>query len=154
MKKVVYSIRKVRNPNEKLSDLGFLNDEGTLFCKCTSQDGKRYTQAFDDERITGKSFDKLLTNQKYTGTFTFGGRECNNMYPPIIDKETFDAVQERLAENRYTLGGKETARVPYLLTGNVICANGQHKIISGQIQCKKDCRADCDSLLFISDYSK
>lgn len=42
MKKVVYSIRKVRNSNEKLSGLGFINDEGTLFCKCTSQDGKRY----------------------------------------------------------------------------------------------------------------
>ena len=43
MKKVVYSIRKVRgNSDYKISGLGFLNDEGTLFCKCTSQDGKRY----------------------------------------------------------------------------------------------------------------
>ena len=30
MKKVVYSIKKVRNPDEKLSGLGFINDEGTL----------------------------------------------------------------------------------------------------------------------------
>ena len=45
------------------------------------------------------------------------------MYPPIIDKETFDAVQERLAKNRYTLGGKETARVPYLLTGKLFCGH-------------------------------
>ena len=37
MKKVVYSIRKVRNSNEKLSGLGFINDEGTLFCKCVSK---------------------------------------------------------------------------------------------------------------------
>ena len=29
MKKVVYSIKKVRNPDEKLSGLGFINDEGT-----------------------------------------------------------------------------------------------------------------------------
>ena len=34
MKKVVYSIRKVRdNSDYKISGLGFLNDEGTLFCK-------------------------------------------------------------------------------------------------------------------------
>ena len=33
MKKVFYSIRKVRNPDDKISGLGFLNDEGTLFCK-------------------------------------------------------------------------------------------------------------------------
>lgn len=61
------------------------------------------------------------------------------MYPPIIDEETFDAVQERLAKNRYTLGGKETARGPYLLTGNVICTNGQEKLkcrIKPSNQCK------------------
>ena len=49
MKKVVYSIRKVKeNFDEKISGLGFLNDEGTLFCKCVSKNGKRYTRAFDD----------------------------------------------------------------------------------------------------------
>ena len=80
--------------------------------------------------LKGKSFDKWLTNQKYTGTFTFGGRECSNMYPPIIDKETFDAVQERLAKNRYTLGGKETARVPYLLTGKLFCGHCETEMVA------------------------
>ena len=49
MKKVVYSIRKVKgNFDEKISGLGFINDEGTLFCKCVSKNGKQYTRAFDD----------------------------------------------------------------------------------------------------------
>lgn len=49
MKKVVYSIKKVRNPDEKLFGLGFINDEGTLLCKCVSKTtGKRYTRAFDE----------------------------------------------------------------------------------------------------------
>ena len=48
MKKVFYSIRKVRNSDDKISGLGFLNDEGTLFCKCVCKNGKRYTCAFDD----------------------------------------------------------------------------------------------------------
>lgn len=48
MKKVVYSIKKVRNPDEKLSGLEFINDEGTLLCKCVSKTGKRYTRAFDE----------------------------------------------------------------------------------------------------------
>lgn len=49
MKKVVYSIKKVRNPDEKLSGLVFINDEGTLLCKCVSKTtGKRYTRAFDE----------------------------------------------------------------------------------------------------------
>lgn len=34
MKKVVYSIRKVRgNSDDKISGLGFLNEEGTLLCR-------------------------------------------------------------------------------------------------------------------------
>ena len=50
MKKVVYSIRKVRgNSDDKISGLGFLNEEGTLLCKCFSKTtGKRYTRAFDE----------------------------------------------------------------------------------------------------------
>ena len=48
MKKVVFSIKKVRNPDEKLSGFGFINDEGTLLCKCVSKTGKRYTRAFDE----------------------------------------------------------------------------------------------------------
>ena len=48
MKKVVYSIRKVRNSNEKLSGLGFINDEGTLLCRSVSKTGKPYTRAFDE----------------------------------------------------------------------------------------------------------
>ena len=50
MKKVVYSIRKVRgNSDDKISGLGFLNEEGTLLCKCVSKTtGKRYTRAFDE----------------------------------------------------------------------------------------------------------
>ena len=105
--------------------------------------------------LKGKSFDKWLTNQKYTGTFTFGGRECSNMYPPIIDKEMFDAVQERLAKNRYTLGGKETARVPYLLTGKLFCGHcGTEMVADGGTSktgaqhhyyiCKKRRSGKCD----------
>ena len=42
MKKVVYSIKKVRgNSDDKISGLGFLNEEGTLLCKCVSKNGKR-----------------------------------------------------------------------------------------------------------------
>ena len=49
MKKVVYSIKKVRgNSDDKISGLGFLNEEGTLLCRCVSKAGKPYTRAFDD----------------------------------------------------------------------------------------------------------
>ena len=47
MKKVVYSIKKVRrNSDEKLSGLGFINDEGTLFITSVSRNGKPYKRPF------------------------------------------------------------------------------------------------------------
>lgn len=80
-----------------------------------------------------------MLNEKYMGEFTFGGRRCDNMYPAIVDKDLFERVGKRLTENKYTAGGQATAKEPYLLTGNVICANGQEKLkcrIKPSNQCK------------------
>lgn len=107
------------------------------------------------KRITGKTFDRYMVNTKYTGEFTFGGRVCNNMYPQIIDKDTFNAVQERLSQNRYTLGGQETARVPYLLTGKLFCGHCGTEMVSDggtsrhgtkhyYYTCKKRKKQECD----------
>ena len=82
--------------------------------------------------VTHKTFDHYMTNPKYTGEFYFGDRFCTNMYPAIIDKATFERVQKRLAENRYFLGGTETAKVPYLLTGKLFCGHcGTEMVASG-----------------------
>lgn len=68
----------------------------------------------------GRSFDRWLTNRKYTGTYYLGTRLCENTFPAIIDQLTFDKVQQRLARNRY-LAGANSATEPYLLTGKVFC---------------------------------
>lgn len=62
-----------------------------------------------------------MTNEKYIGEFKFGDRDCKNIYPAIVDKALFLKVQEKLSENKYVLSGQGTAKVPYLLSGNVIC---------------------------------
>ena len=74
MKKVVYSIRKVRNSDEKLSGLGFINDEGTLFCKCISKNGKRYTRAFDD--VEQHCFTVFGKENEYKGYVTMYYQRC------------------------------------------------------------------------------
>lgn len=82
MKKVVYSIRKVRNSDEKLSGLGFINDEGTLFCKCVSKNGKRYTRAFDD--VDKHCFPVFGKENEYKGYVTmyydYDGRDIEVEY--------------------------------------------------------------------------
>lgn len=76
------------------------------------------------------------------------------MYPAVIDKETFNAVQEHLSKNRYTLGGKETVRVPYLLTGKLFCGHCGTEMVAGggtrrsgvqylQYVCKKKRKNEC-----------
>ena len=101
-----------------------------------------------------KSFDKMLVNAKYTGDFIYGGRQCNNTYPPIIDKALFDRVQKRLAKNKHVAGGVATAKVPYLLTGKLFCGHCGTEMIADNgtsksgaqycyYACKKKRKGEC-----------
>ena len=76
----------------------------------------------DNTPIFMHQIDNWLKNPKYTGTFVFGGRVCDNMYPPIVSQELFDSVQKRLEANRYGCCGKTTRCPDFLLTGKVFCA--------------------------------
>ncbi|MDE6946345.1 MAG: recombinase family protein [Anaeroplasmataceae bacterium] len=78
----------------------------------------------------GRTFDHYLENAKYTGEFYFGGRLCDNMYPPIIDKELFQRVQKQLNKNKYFAGGVASAKVPYLLTGKLFCGYCDTEMVS------------------------
>ena len=81
--------------------------------------------------VISRTFDRYLTNKKYIGEFYYGNRLCTNMYPAIIDKDVFERVQKRLASNRYVLGGKETAKEPYLLTGKLFCGHCGTEMVAG-----------------------
>ena len=48
--------------------------------------------------------------------------------PPIISEELFNRVQEIMARNQKASAMRK-AEDDYILTTNVICANGQHKIL-------------------------
>lgn len=108
-------------------------------------------------RFKGRSFDNWMTNEKYTGEFKFGGRDCQNIYPTIVDKALFLKVQEKLAENKYVLGGQETAKVPYLLSGKVFCGHCGSEMVADKstgksgkkysyYTCKKRQKHECDKL--------
>ena len=68
----------------------------------------------------------LLRREKYTGIYRINGVTYNNIYPRIVPQEIFDAVRRKAEKLKH---GKHVDNVTYLLRDNVICANGQHKIL-------------------------
>ena len=70
----------------------------------------------------------MLSNRVYIGEYHHMGVVIENSVPQLISEELFDAVQLELAKNSKA-PARHTADEDYLLTTNVICANGQHKIL-------------------------
>lgn len=92
-------------------------------------------ERFNGKPFKGRTFDRWLTNAKYTGEYYFGGRLCANTYPPIIDKILFAEVQKRLAKNKI-LAGANSAIEPYLLTGKAFCGHcGTAIVADGGTSC-------------------
>lgn len=69
------------------------------------------------------SFKTVFSNRKYIGIYTYNNEvEIEGGVPAIVDKETFDLVQERLKKNaKAPARGK--ALVDYLLTGKLFCGH-------------------------------
>lgn len=82
----------------------------------------------NDRRITtskgqpwGKnSFMSLLTNERYIGTYIYGEFRQEDAIPPIIGKELFYAVQNRVKRKKQCTG-RNRNDVIYLLTGKLFC---------------------------------
>lgn len=72
--------------------------------------------------FTRSSFHTLLRNRRYLGIYTYNGIEHPGAIPQLVDSQTFEKVQEKLAE---------TARAPsrgradetYLLTEKAFCGH-------------------------------
>ena len=110
-------------------------------------DGKSYDYIVDNlQGITGKrgrpigknSLNNLLQNERYIGTYTWNKKKCKllrkwaggglnpnvirieNAIPPIIDKETWEKVQNRMKSNKHS-NARNKAKRTYLLSGLIEC---------------------------------
>ena len=63
---------------------------------------------------------RILTNRKYIGEYKFGDIVLPNAMPAIIDEETFNAVQERMARNKKA-PAMHRSEDDYLLTTRLFC---------------------------------
>ena len=73
----------------------------------------------------GKPFVKnsvynILRNEKYSGVYKHGDEIIDNMYPQIVDTETFNKVRAKVTKNKY---GKKSVQIDFLLRQKLICGN-------------------------------
>lgn len=127
--------------------------------------GKSYKQIIDGLNRDGlktkrgnsfgsNSLHDLMKNEKYTGVLIYGGKpyrsdgsrnthgaapadaiRTEDAVPAIIERELFDRVQERMAENRRNQGGRPPKKRSYPLKGKVFCGScGSAMSVSTSLQ--------------------
>lgn len=89
-------------------------------------------------RYSPNAMSSLLRNEKYIGIYRYKDIVLYDAIPPIIDKEIFDKVQERLNSHKRS-STKSKTNVEYLLTTKLFCGNCKEMMvgISGTSKSKK-----------------
>lgn len=93
------------------------------------------------------SFHILLKNDNYIGVYRHSGVVVEDGIPPILDKEVFEAVQEKLTNKKKT-AGRRSPNSEYLLTGKLFCGycgsymigvsgTGENGTVHNYYQCQK-----------------
>ena len=68
------------------------------------------------------SISRILTNEKYIGTYRHGDIVIENGIPSIVSKEIFETVQAMYKKN-YKTRARGKADINYLLTGKIFCGH-------------------------------
>ncbi len=93
------------------------------------------------------SFHIMLKNDNYIGVYRHSGVVVEDGIPPILEREVFAAVQEKLA-NKKKAAGRRSANGEYLLTGKLFCGycgsymigvsgTGENGTVHNYYQCQK-----------------
>lgn len=67
------------------------------------------------------SFQTMLKNEKYIGTFKWSDIVIEDSCPAIVDKELFEKCQQRIKANKRNVGRKAKTKIEYLLKGKLFC---------------------------------
>lgn len=111
--------RRVRNGEALKQIIQDLNNRGIKTKK-----GKTWNRS---------SFNSLLSNERYTGLYTYGGVRVPGGVPQIVPQELFDAVQHIMStkKNPRAPGPQRRRREAgtYLLTGKLFCGHCKSPMI-------------------------
>lgn len=92
------------------------------------------------------SFHRMLRNERYIGTYIFGDTVIENGIPPIITKDVFYKVQQKLKMKQTNT--KRRAPAQYILTGKLFCGHCGASMVgmsgtsrSGALHCYYVCQS-------------
>lgn len=74
------------------------------------------------------SIRRILTNEKYIGTYRYGDIKIENGIPKIVDINIFNKVQERLKINKKA-PARARAKTEYLLTTKLFCGTCKEMMV-------------------------
>lgn len=69
------------------------------------------------------SLHRILNNEKYIGVYQFQDIREENVIPPLVDMETWNICQRRLAGAKHRTRTLDLDRPAFLLTGKVFCGH-------------------------------
>ena len=69
------------------------------------------------------SLHRILNNEKYIGVYQFQDIREENVIPPLVDMETWNICQRRLASAKHRARTLDLDRPAFLLTGKVFCGH-------------------------------
>lgn len=78
------------------------------------------------------SFNKLLSNERYTGVYIFGDTRIEDGIPAIVDRTLYDSVQFALTHKsnpRNNVRRRRQADGLYLLTGKLFCGHCESPLV-------------------------
>jgi hypothetical protein len=73
-------------------------------------------------KFKSTSFTVILKNRKYIGEYSANGCDYPDIYPQIVDRDLFDAVQRKITANKRAPGAGK-AKVDYILQGKAFCGH-------------------------------
>lgn len=100
-----------------------LEAEGTKSAQRTALTGKPMVGLFTRGQIY-----KILSNPIYIGEIHHRGKVYPGKHHPIVDRDMWDAVQARLADNTQGKQRSTTAKSPSLLAGRVFDEAGERLV--------------------------
>ena len=95
---------------------------GEAFVDIASDLNARGIKTSRGNRWNKGSFHAMLSNERYIGVYEFAGIRIEDGVPPIIRKELFYAVKEKL-KNKKNAQGRHRENGDYLLTGKLFCGH-------------------------------